>query len=79
MCDVCWWGGGYYIWGNDDYNNNNCLCPQSAVDGIYGPRHIALQMGIPQAVPCLGLNRLCGTGFQAIVTAAQVFSCFLNS
>jgi len=43
----------------------------SAVDGIYGPRHIALQMGIPQAVPCLGLNRLCGTGFQAIVTAAQ--------
>jgi len=47
----------------------NVIC--SAVDGIYAPRHIALRMGIPEGVPCLGLNRLCGTGFQSVVTAAQ--------
>jgi len=43
----------------------------SAIDGIYAPRHIALRCGIPEAVPALGLNRLCGTGFQAVITAAQ--------
>jgi len=43
----------------------------SAVDGIYAPRHIGLRLGVPEAVPALGLNRLCGTGFQAIVSGAQ--------
>ncbi|XP_012937203.1 3-ketoacyl-CoA thiolase, mitochondrial [Aplysia californica] len=43
----------------------------SSVDGIYAPRHISLRVGIPEGVPCLGVNRLCGTGFQAVVNAAQ--------
>lgn len=33
---------------------------------------IALQAGIPAAVPALTLNRLCGSGVQAIVSAAQM-------
>ncbi|MFT3968509.1 MAG: beta-ketothiolase BktB [Sphingobium sp.] len=33
---------------------------------------IALQSGIPAAVPALTLNRLCGSGVQAIVSAAQM-------
>ncbi|KAK6973918.1 3-ketoacyl-CoA thiolase mitochondrial [Biomphalaria glabrata] len=43
----------------------------SAVDGIYGPRHISLKCGIPEPVPCLLVNRLCGSGFQAVVNGAQ--------
>lgn len=42
---------------------------QSAVDSIYTPRHVGLKMGIPQEVPALGINRLCGSGFQVIVEA----------
>ncbi len=41
----------------------------STADTIYIPRHIGLKLGIPQAVPALGINRLCGTGFQVIVEA----------
>src|SRR5262245_27519958 len=37
----------------------------SAADSIYTPRHIGLKLGIPEAVPSLGINRLCGSGFQA--------------
>ena len=43
----------------------------SAPDSIYTPRHIGLHLGIPQAVPSLGVNRLCGSGFQAIIEAFQ--------
>lgn len=43
----------------------------SAADSIYTPRHIGLKLGVPEAVPALGLNRLCGSGFQAIVEAYQ--------
>jgi len=41
----------------------------SAVDSIYTPRHIGLKLGVPQSVPALGVNRLCGSGFQAIIEA----------
>ncbi|XP_054157810.1 3-ketoacyl-CoA thiolase, mitochondrial-like [Oppia nitens] len=34
-------------------------------------RHVGLLVGVPQAVPALTVNRLCGSGFQAVVTAAQ--------
>lgn len=44
---------------------------QTANDAIYLPRHVGLRAGIPQGVPALGVNRLCGSGFQAIVTAAE--------
>ncbi|MBS1961855.1 MAG: acetyl-CoA C-acyltransferase [Bdellovibrionales bacterium] len=43
----------------------------SAPDSIYSPRHIGLHSGVPIEVPALGLNRLCGSGFQAIVDAYQ--------
>jgi acetyl-CoA C-acetyltransferase len=37
----------------------------------YLARVAALEGGLPQAVPALTLNRLCGSGLQAILTAAQ--------
>ncbi len=45
---------------------------QSSSDAIYTPRHLGLKLGIPQNVPALGVARLCGSGFQAWVTAAQM-------
>jgi acetyl-CoA acyltransferase 2 len=44
---------------------------QTSADAIYLPRHVGLKVGIPEHVPALGVNRLCGSGFQAIVTAAE--------
>jgi acetyl-CoA acetyltransferase family protein len=41
----------------------------STAETIYLPRHVGLMAGIPQDRPALGLNRLCGTGFQVIVEA----------
>ncbi|KAJ0174349.1 hypothetical protein K1T71_010495 [Dendrolimus kikuchii] len=43
----------------------------SQTDGIYTPRHAALKAGIPKEKPVLGINRLCGSGFQSIVNSAQ--------
>ncbi|KAK7098743.1 3-ketoacyl-CoA thiolase, mitochondrial-like [Littorina saxatilis] len=40
-------------------------------DGIYLTRHIGLKLGIPVPVPALTVNRLCGSGFQAIINGAQ--------
>jgi acetyl-CoA acyltransferase 2 len=37
----------------------------------YLSRHIALKAGVPIEVPALTLNRLCGSGLQAVVSAAQ--------
>lgn len=44
---------------------------QTANDAIYLARHVGLRAGVPQAVPALTLNRLCGSGFQAVVSAAE--------
>lgn len=44
---------------------------QSTADAIYVARHIGLKTGVPQEVPALGVNRLCGSGFQAVIEAAQ--------
>ena len=43
----------------------------TGANAAYIARHIGLKAGIPQEVPALTLNRLCGSGMQAIVTAAQ--------
>ncbi|MCP1145996.1 acetyl-CoA C-acetyltransferase [Lysinibacillus endophyticus] len=43
----------------------------TGVNAAYLARHIGLKAGIPQDVPALILNRLCGSGLQSIVTAAQ--------
>lgn len=37
----------------------------------YIARHIALHVGVPKEVPALTVNRLCGSGLQAVVTAAK--------
>jgi acetyl-CoA C-acetyltransferase len=44
---------------------------QTSADAIYLARHAALRAGIPIGTPALTLNRLCGSGLQAILTAAQ--------
>lgn len=43
----------------------------SALDGTYISRHVALKSGVPIAVPALTLNRLCGSGFEAVVQGAE--------
>ena len=45
---------------------------QTSTDAIYGARHVALRSGIPEHVPALTVNRLCGSGIQSIVNAAQM-------
>jgi acetyl-CoA acetyltransferase family protein len=44
---------------------------QTSGDAIYGARHVALQAGLPIETPALTVNRLCGSGIQSVVTAAQ--------
>jgi acetyl-CoA acyltransferase 2 len=44
---------------------------QTAADAIYLARHVGLKAGVPVETPALTLNRLCGSGFQAIVSGAQ--------
>ena len=44
---------------------------QSASDAAYIARHVALKANVPVTTPALTVNRLCGSGFQAVVTAAQ--------
>lgn len=45
---------------------------QTSADAIYLPRHTGLRAGVPVPVPALGVNRLCGSGFQALVSAAEL-------
>ncbi len=44
---------------------------QTSGDALYGARHVALKAGLPEQVPALTVNRLCGSGLQAVVSAAQ--------
>ena len=44
---------------------------QTSNDAIYFARHVALKAGVPIEVPALTVNRLCGSGLQAVVSAAQ--------
>ena len=44
---------------------------QSSVDAHYGARHVGLKAGLPVEVPALTVNRLCGSGLQAILLGAQ--------
>lgn len=45
---------------------------QSGADAAYVPRHVGLHLGVPVHVGALGLNRLCGSGFQSWITAAEM-------
>jgi acetyl-CoA acyltransferase 2 len=44
---------------------------QTSADSIYLARHVSLRAGIPQEKPALTVNRLCGSGFEAIVQGAK--------
>ena len=44
---------------------------QTSGDAIYGARHVGLKAGVPVEVPALTVNRLCGSGIQSVVSAAQ--------
>jgi acetyl-CoA C-acetyltransferase len=48
---------------------------QSSKDAAYLARHVALMAGMPIEAPGLTLNRLCGSGFEAIVQAARMIRC----
>ena len=44
---------------------------QTSGDAIYGARHVGLKAGVPNHVPALTVNRLCGSGIQSIINAAE--------
>src|SRR5713226_4626280 len=45
---------------------------QTSGEDAYLARHVGLKAGCPIGVPALTVNRLCGSGLQAVVTAAQL-------
>ena len=45
---------------------------QTSGQAIFGARHAGLRSGIPEEVPMLTLNRLCGSGAQSIISATQM-------
>ena len=44
---------------------------QTSSDAIYLARHVGLQVGAKESTPAVTVNRLCGSGFQAVTQAAQ--------
>ncbi len=44
---------------------------QTSADAIYCARHVGLKAGLPITTPALTVNRLCGSGFQAVINAAE--------
>jgi len=47
---------------------------QTSSDAIYLARHVGLRAGLPVAVPALTVNRLCGSGFEAVVQGARILA-----
>jgi acetyl-CoA C-acetyltransferase/acetyl-CoA acyltransferase 2 len=45
---------------------------QTSPDAIYGARHVGLKAGVPQDRPALTVNRLCGSGIEAVVQAEHL-------
>ncbi|MFL5520064.1 MAG: acetyl-CoA C-acetyltransferase [Gemmatimonadales bacterium] len=45
---------------------------QTSADAIYLARHVGLRAGCAVETPALTVNRLCGSGFEAITQAAQL-------
>src|SRR5882672_6137660 len=43
---------------------------QTSADAIYLARHVGLKAGLPQSVPAVTVNRLCGSGFEAVIQGA---------
>ncbi len=44
---------------------------QTSADAIYHARHVGLRAGVPIERPALNVNRLCGSGFQAVLSGAE--------
>jgi acetyl-CoA acyltransferase 2 len=44
---------------------------QTSADAIYLARHVGLKSGVPVPVPAVTVNRLCGSGFEAVVQGAH--------
>jgi acetyl-CoA acyltransferase 2 len=44
---------------------------QTSSDAIYLARHVGLRAGLPIETPALTVNRLCGSGFEAVAQAGQ--------
>jgi acetyl-CoA C-acetyltransferase/acetyl-CoA acyltransferase 2 len=47
---------------------------QTSPDAIYLARHVGLRAGVPQEVPALIVNRLCGSGFESVVQGAMLIA-----
>ncbi len=45
---------------------------QTTADGLYAARHVGLGAGCPVATPALLVNRLCGSGLEAVQEAARL-------
>jgi acetyl-CoA acyltransferase 2 len=45
---------------------------QTSSDAAYLARHVGLKAGVPVPVPAVTVNRLCGSGFEAIVQGARL-------
>ncbi|MCC6383936.1 MAG: thiolase family protein [Bacteroidia bacterium] len=44
---------------------------QSSCDSYFLPRHISLFTGIPEEIPALMVQRICGSGFETIITGSE--------
>jgi acetyl-CoA acetyltransferase family protein len=44
---------------------------QTSNDALYGARHVGLKAGVPETVPALTVNRICGSGLQSVVTGCE--------
>jgi acetyl-CoA acetyltransferase family protein len=44
---------------------------QTSADALYGARHVGLKAGLRMETPAVTVNRLCGSGIEAIAQAAQ--------
>ncbi len=44
---------------------------QTSADAIYCARHVGLKAGLPITTPAVTVNRLCGSGFEAIVQGVK--------
>ena len=47
---------------------------QTSSDAIYLARHVGLRAGAPVSAPALTVNRLCGSGFEAVVQGARLLA-----
>ena len=48
---------------------------QTSSDAAYLARHVGLRSSVPFSVPAVTVNRLCGSGFEAVATGAMNILC----